>query len=84
MRGRFVVISGPSGVGKGTICNMIMDDLDMWYSVSVTTRAPRDGEVDGVNYYFTDKDDFCDEWERSDDRCREDDRNDDGNGQGSE
>ena len=33
---------------------------------------------------FTDKDDFCDEWERSDDRCREDDRNDDGNGQGSE
>ena len=58
MKGKFIVISGPSGVGKGTICNELIDELNAWYSVSVTTRKPREGEVDGVNYFFTDKEDF--------------------------
>ena len=49
-KGRFVVVSGPSGVGKGTICNKLIDELGAEYSVSYTTRSPREGEVDGVNY----------------------------------
>lgn len=57
-KGRFIVISGPSGVGKGTICNKIINEVNAWYSVSTTTRSPRVGEVDGVNYYFISKDDF--------------------------
>ena len=57
-KGRFIVISGPSGVGKGTICNRIMKDVNAWYSVSTTTRSPREGEVDGVNYFFITKDEF--------------------------
>lgn len=57
-RGKFIVISGPSGVGKGTICNRLINDLNAWYSVSTTTRSPREGEVDGVNYFFITKDEF--------------------------
>lgn len=57
-KGKFIVISGPSGVGKGTICNKLLSELNAWYSVSTTTRAPREGEVDGVNYYFITKDEF--------------------------
>ncbi len=57
-KGRFIVISGPSGVGKGTICNRLLNDLNAWYSVSTTTREPREGEVDGVNYYFISKEEF--------------------------
>ena len=51
-------MSGPSGVGKGTICNTLMQELDAWYSVSMTTREIREGEVDGVNYYFISKEEF--------------------------
>ena len=52
-KGLLLVLSGPSGAGKGTICQMLRDRLpDIGYSVSVTTRAPREGEVDGVNYFF--------------------------------
>ncbi len=58
MKGKFIVISGPSGVGKGTICDRLLNELNAWYSVSVTTRSPREGEVEGVNYFFTDKKDF--------------------------
>ena len=58
MKGKFIVVSGPSGVGKGTICNRLMKELKAWYSVSTTTRAPREGEVDGVNYYFVSKEEF--------------------------
>ena len=47
--GKFIVISGPSGVGKGTICEKLIKDLNAWYSVSMTTRGIREGEVDGVN-----------------------------------
>lgn len=57
-KGRFIVLSGPSGVGKGTICNVLLNELDAWYSVSMTTRNIRDGEVDGVNYYFVSKEEF--------------------------
>ena len=57
-KGKFIVISGPSGVGKGTICNKLFKELNAWYSVSTTTRSPREGEVDGVNYYFITKDEF--------------------------
>lgn len=57
-KGKFIVISGPSGVGKGTICNRLLNELDAWYSVSTTTRRPREGEVDGVNYFFVTKEEF--------------------------
>ena len=57
-KGKFIVISGPSGVGKGTICNRIINDVNAWYSVSSTTRSPREGEVDGINYYFITKEEF--------------------------
>ena len=47
-KGVLLVVSGPSGAGKGTICQMLRDQLpDLGYSISVTTRAPRTGEVDG-------------------------------------
>lgn len=52
-RGRLFVLSGPSGVGKSTMLTRIRQALpDLWFSVSATTRAPRPGEVDGVNYFF--------------------------------
>ncbi len=48
-----IVISGPSGVGKGTIYNRLLDnDPSLTFSVSVTTRGPRNGETDGVDYFF--------------------------------
>jgi guanylate kinase len=59
-RGLLVVISGPSGVGKGTVRKALFDipNHDLVYSVSMTTRPPRDGEVDGVDYYFVSKEEF--------------------------
>jgi guanylate kinase len=57
-KGLLVVISGPSGAGKGTICKALLDENDFWLSVSATTRQPRKSEVDGVNYYFLSKEDF--------------------------
>ena len=51
-------MSGPSGVGKGTIFNEVVKKVNGWYSVSSTTRSPREGEVDGVNYYFITKEEF--------------------------
>ncbi|SCZ76975.1 guanylate kinase [Acidaminobacter hydrogenoformans] len=54
-RGLLLVVSGPSGVGKGTICKALMKlREDIVLSVSMTTRAPRVGETEGVNYFFTD------------------------------
>lgn len=58
MKGTYIVISGPSGVGKGTICKRLVDELDLKISTSMTTRNMREGEVDGIDYYFTNKDDF--------------------------
>ncbi|MDD6155283.1 MAG: guanylate kinase [Eubacteriales bacterium] len=59
-KGRLFVISGPSGAGKGTICGKVMERLGdtASLSVSATTRQPREGEVDGVNYYFLSKEEF--------------------------
>ena len=56
-KGLLIVFSGVSGVGKGTILSklMEMEDLNLAYSVSMTTRAPREGEVEGVNYFFVTK-----------------------------
>ncbi len=58
-QGRIIIVSGPSGVGKGTILKEVMGrDDSLRFSVSATTRAPRPGEVDGVNYFFVDKPGF--------------------------
>ncbi len=58
-RGILLVVSGPSGVGKGTICGQLLQELqDIQFSISVTTRAPRPNEQDGVNYYFITEDEF--------------------------
>src|SRR5690606_27998793 len=59
-KGILFVLSGPSGVGKGTVRKAIMEenDLNLHYSVSVTTRKPREGEVDGVDYFFKTKEEF--------------------------
>lgn len=52
-KGLLLVVSGPSGAGKGTICGLLRKALpDLAYSVSVTTRAPREGEVNGKDYFF--------------------------------
>lgn len=56
--GLLIVISGPSGAGKGTICKALLDKNDFWLSVSATTRQPREGEVHGKNYYFIDREEF--------------------------
>ncbi len=54
-----MVLSGPSGVGKGTVCAALRQrSTNLVYSVSATTRAPRAGEVDGVNYFFKTKEQF--------------------------
>src|SRR5581483_9674673 len=59
MPARLTVLSGPSGVGKSTVVTKLRDlDPRVWISVSVTTRAPRPGEVDGVAYHFVDRDEF--------------------------
>lgn len=59
-RGMLIVLSGPSGVGKGTVRQAMLADSfkDFKYSVSMTTRQPRPGEVDGVDYYFRTKEQF--------------------------
>lgn len=57
--GLLVVISGPSGSGKGTICKKLIEEIEnISVSVSATTRKPRVGEIDGINYFFIDKKDF--------------------------
>jgi len=53
-RGQVLVVSGPSGVGKSTICRRLCDELPAEFSVSMTTRRPRPGERDGVDYRFVD------------------------------
>lgn len=58
-KGLLIVLSGPSGVGKGTVCSALRPRIpDLVYSVSATTRKPRMGEVDGVNYFFKEREHF--------------------------
>lgn len=58
-RGHLFIVSGPSGAGKGTLVKELVKRVpDAWVSVSVTTRAPRSGEVDGVHYFFISDEEF--------------------------
>lgn len=59
-KGLLIILSGPSGVGKGTVRQELMKDpsLRLFFSVSMTTRAKRPGEVDGRDYYFVSKEEF--------------------------
>lgn len=59
-KGLLIVLSGPSGVGKGTVRKAIFSqgNTKFEYSISMTTRKPRDGEVDGVDYFFKTKEEF--------------------------
>ncbi len=60
-KGNLIVLSGPSGCGKGTVLNYFFNnhsDYPVCYSVSATTRQPREGEKEGVNYYYVTKDKF--------------------------
>ncbi len=57
--GTLIVLSGPSGAGKGTICNELLKQVDtLSLSISMTTRSPRGNEVDGKDYYFVTKEQF--------------------------
>ena len=60
MKGKLFVLSGPSGVGKGTVRTRLMSDpsLNLAYSISMTTRKPRSDEQEGVHYYFVDEETF--------------------------
>ena len=59
MKGQILIVSGPSGSGKSTLLSRLLkEENDLYFSISSTTRAPRQGETDGVNYYFTSEDEF--------------------------
>jgi guanylate kinase len=61
MTGNLYVVSGPSGAGKGTLLSLVLPRLNSaWLSISATTRAPRDGETDGVQYFFLSNEEFDD------------------------
>jgi guanylate kinase len=58
-KGLLVIVSGPSGAGKGTVLSRVMSSYEnLKVAVSATTRKPREGEIDGVNYYFKSKEEF--------------------------
>lgn len=58
-RGRLFIVSAPSGAGKTTLCNAVLKRFpDLCYSISHTTRAPRPGEQDGVDYFFISEEEF--------------------------
>ena len=65
-KGLMIVISGPAGSGKGTVNAHLLKSGEFVYSVSATTRAPRPGEVDGVNYRFISREDFLSRIETGD------------------
>lgn len=61
-KGKVIIISAPSGTGKSTIIKHIenLPELNLQFSISATTRKPRSGEVDGIDYYYFDRDQFLD------------------------
>jgi len=65
-KGQLLVISGPSGAGKGTICKALIEKSPIWISTSCTTRKPREGEVEGVNYFFIERDEFLNRIDKED------------------
>lgn len=58
VRGKTFIVAGPSGVGKGTVLKKLFETHDLYYSVSATTRDPREGEVDSVHYHFLSVEEF--------------------------
>lgn len=66
LKGLMLIISGPAGSGKGTVNAHLLNTGDFVYSVSATTRAPRPGEKNGVNYHFISKEDFLSRIESGD------------------
>ena len=64
--GKLIVVSGSSGSGKGTVLKELFNLAEYKFSVSATTRAPRTGEADGVDYYFMTREDFSGKIERGD------------------
>ena len=66
-KGSLIVISGPSGSGKDSICERLKEYKENFYvSISCTTRKPRRGEEDGINYYFLSKEEFEEKIEKDD------------------
>lgn len=66
-RGLLVVISGPSGAGKGTICSAYLKEAaNTWLSVSATTRSPRAGETEGESYFFLSREEFAEKLAQGD------------------
>ena len=68
---KLIIISGPSGVGKGTIIELLKkrylkENKKLYLSISCTTRSPREGEIDGVHYYFISEDEFLERIKRND------------------
>ncbi|HBT20061.1 MAG TPA: guanylate kinase [Peptococcaceae bacterium] len=63
--GILLVISGPSGVGKGTLCKALLEEVkDLQISISMTTRKPRQGEIDGKDYFFVSEEEFLERIKR--------------------
>lgn len=58
-RGLLIVVSGPSGAGKDSVCNLVKEkNNNMWISISCTSREKRKGEEDGINYFYLTKEEF--------------------------
>lgn len=57
-KGKLFIVSAPSGCGKGTILSEVFKERDVYYSVSATTRKPREGEINGTHYFFMSDDEF--------------------------
>ena len=58
MKGKLFIVSGPSGSGKSTVTKLVKDRLNIPLSISATTRKPRNGEIDGKDYFFLTKETF--------------------------